>query len=116
MRMQLSEGQKKGLKIVGGVALVVIIILIVCAALGVFNDKGPTYAFTAGKDSSGGDIQHVSGSLDELKKWCTEEPECKGFNSSGWMKKSVQPETAWSTWTTDPAKGFYRKMVNGEPA
>lgn len=72
------------------------------------------YVFTPFKDSSGNDIHNKRGSLPDMMAHCDSLPECKGFNTNGWMKKALRPENQWNTWTADPDKGFYAKIEVGE--
>lgn len=67
------------------------------------------YEFTQGMDSGGNDITHTQGSPDQLKAWCNANPSCKGFNTNGWMKHTISPQSAWYRWTNAPASGMYVK-------
>lgn len=70
------------------------------------------YTFIQGKDSSGNDIGRQKSLIDNipgLKKWCTARANCKGFNTSGYMKYAVRPIQNMKTWSSDPVKGFYVK-------
>ncbi len=69
------------------------------------------YAFTQGMDSGGNDIRR-SGNADniaELKKECDADPNCKGFNTNGFLKSVVKPVGEWYKWTDESNKGFYVK-------
>ena len=71
-----------------------------------------TYSFAQGKDSSKNNIEHRSDLADNvpgLKAWCAAHPDCKGFNTNGWMKNKILPQNKWVTWTEDPARGLYVK-------
>merc|ERR1719327_2537189 len=58
-----------------------------------------TYEEHAGKDSGGGNMERLAGlSVEELEKACSEKPECVGFNSAGWLKSSLAPESEWYEW------------------
>ena len=62
-------------------------------------------------------------SVDELKEACNAKPECKGFNSAGWLKSAIAPEEEWYAW--DEGSLFVKKLppmllqtkepVEGEP-
>lgn len=67
------------------------------------------YDFVPKYDSSGGDIGKKNGSIDELKVLCTADPNCKGFNSNGWLKNTIKPSSEWKKWTDDDKLGFYTK-------
>ncbi len=91
------------------VAVIVVIILI---ALAVYMNSAPTYRFVQGMDSGGNDIMLATGlanNVEGLKQKCNETPGCIAFNTNGWIKKVVNPESTWSRWTTDPTKGMYIK-------
>jgi chromosome segregation ATPase len=58
-----------------------------------------TYAKKDGKDSGGGNMERLAGkSIEELEEACSETPECVAFNSAGWLKSSLAPETEWYDW------------------
>lgn len=61
------------------------------------------------KDSSGNDIGNRTGGVEVLAKLCDSDPNCRGFNSNGWLKHTIRNQSQWSTWTSDPTKGFYVK-------
>ena len=62
-------------------------------------------------------------SVDELKEACNAKPECKGFNSAGWLKSAIAPEEEWYAW--DEGSLFVKELppmllqtkepVEGEP-
>merc|ERR1719174_1307030 len=81
-----------------------------------------TYAEHAGKDSGGSNLERLPGkSVDELKEACNAKPECKGFNSAGWLKSGIAPEEEWYAW--DEGSLFVKELppmllqepVEGEP-
>jgi len=79
-----------------------------------------TYKEVAGKDSGGGNLRQVKpGFTDpaendlELEKACSEEPECVGFNSAGWLKSSLAPEGEWYDWD---GGSLFLKELDGVPA
>merc|ERR1719174_486715 len=81
-----------------------------------------TYAEHASKDSGGSNLERLAGkSVDELKEACNAKPECKGFNSAGWLKSSIAPEEEWYAW--DEGSLFVKELppmlvqepVEGEP-
>lgn len=74
-----------------------------------FVDNTLTYDFIPLYDSPGGDTYQKFGSIDELKTICIADSNCKGFNSSGWMKNTIAPRTSWVKWTDDNNKGLYVK-------
>jgi len=54
----------------------------------------PGYQFFRQVDSPGGDIKHVpglEGNVSALKSACEDIPECIAFNTSGYLKSSVDP-------------------------
>lgn len=66
------------------------------------------YAFYPGKDSSGNDLEHLSGGAPaQLAAACSSIVNCKGFNSTGWLKSALLPTAEWTTWTNDPNQGLY---------
>jgi len=49
-----------------------------------------------GKDSGGSNIKRLEeASIDELEEACSDIPECKGFNTNGWLKAGIDPEEKW---------------------
>merc|ERR1719174_1491135 len=81
-----------------------------------------TYAEHASKDSGGINLERLAGkSVDELKEACNAKPECKGFNSAGWLKSAIAPEEEWYAW--DEGSLFVKELppmlvqepVEGEP-
>lgn len=71
------------------------------------SNSGTQYCFYQGKDSGAGDIGFAAGG--KAVAACQADSTCLGFNSNGFYKKSLNPYTKWSTWTKDPAQGFYTK-------
>ena len=50
------------------------------------------YRFLQGKDNittNIGNRTNTKNNIGKLKKWCDENPKCKEFNSSGWMKGNI---------------------------
>merc|ERR1719486_1154353 len=79
-----------------------------------------TYKEVDGKDSGGGNLRQITpGYSDpvkidlELQEACSAEPECVAYNSAGWLKSSLAPESDWYAW--DGGK-LYIKELNGVPA
>ena len=71
-----------------------------------------SYKFTPFLDSPGNNISQYTNSADPelIAKACDAAPDCVGFNSNGWLKREpLKPLSAWTSWTTNPAKGFYHK-------
>lgn len=68
-----------------------------------------SYTFYQGKDSNGNDIGNFPGTPDQIAEKCNSFPNCRGFNSNGWIKHTISPKDEWVTWTNDPTKGFYVK-------
>merc|ERR1719247_3850517 len=76
-----------------------------------------TYKEVDGKDSGGGNLkQVVPGFADPVKidlaleKACSELPECVAFNSAGWLKSSLAPESEWYEWD---GGALFLKELNG---
>ncbi len=63
------------------------------------------YRRMTGKDSNGNDLRQVQGSLEDIRKACDEAPDCKGFNTGGYIKHTMAP-----SWTTTPGLDFYEKQ------
>ena len=58
-----------------------------------------SYDAHTGKDSGGGNLERLAGkSQAELEAACNADPECQGFNSAGWLKKSIAPSSEWYDW------------------
>merc|ERR1719321_1800010 len=73
-----------------------------------------TYKEVDGKDSGGGNLKQLQNADDlELEKACSAEPECVAFNSAGWLKSSLAPESEWYEW--DGGKLFIKEL-DGVPA
>jgi len=73
------------------------------------------YEFTPHLDSNGKDIKgYPRKSIYKLAEMCNETPECKGFNSNGWLKHTIRNRSQWKWWTNDPTLGFYLKIVASE--
>lgn len=79
-----------------------------------------TYKEVDGKDSGGGNLRQITPGFSdpakidlELQKACSEEPECVAYNSAGWLKSSLAPESEWYEW--DGGKLFIKEL-NGVPA
>jgi len=58
-------------------------------------------------DSHGGDLKRAIGDVDDFAEECYRNPNCKGFNSNGWLKDTVKNQSEWSQWTDDSSLGFY---------
>merc|ERR1719311_1549875 len=76
-----------------------------------------TYKKVDGKDSGGGNLRQVQPGFSDpaendlaLEKACSEEPECVAFNSAGWLKSSLAPESEWYDWD---GGALYIKELNG---
>merc|ERR1719235_2942547 len=79
-----------------------------------------TYKEVAGKDSGGGNLKQIQPGFSDpaendlaLEKACSEEPECVAFNSAGWLKKSLAPESEWYEWD---GGSLFIKELDGVPA
>jgi hypothetical protein len=69
-----------------------------------------SYTFHQGMDSGGNDIgKGPANDIAKLKSMCDANPSCKGFNTNGWIKHTLQPQSYWSKWTSDADKGTYVK-------
>ena len=76
-----------------------------------FDNVTDRFHFYQGKDSGGGDIVTTPfpGSLFSIADTCWEDPECKGFNSNGWLKGTIKNVDLWYNWTDVPTKGLFLK-------
>jgi hypothetical protein len=65
--------------------------------------QGPHhYDKTAGKDSGIGNMKRIAGaSIEQLEDACSEDPNCAGFNSKGWLKSEIAPEDEMYSAETD---------------
>jgi hypothetical protein len=73
-----------------------------------------TYTFYQGMESGGNDLQQITAAdLPAMKLWCSNNPDCKGFNTDGWAKKLIVPFKSWTrAFPNVPAnstKGIYVK-------
>merc|ERR1719217_2020697 len=59
--------------------------------------QGPHhYDKKSGKDSGIGNMKRIAGaSIEQLEDACSEDPNCAGFNSKGWLKSEMAPEEDW---------------------
>merc|ERR1719313_1301485 len=59
--------------------------------------QGPHhYDKKSGKDSGIGNMKRIAGaSIEQLEDACSEDPNCAGFNSKGWLKSEIAPEDDW---------------------
>jgi hypothetical protein len=68
------------------------------------------YTFHQGLDSWNGDIKIITGQTpQELAQWCSENTNCLGFNTNGWVKQNLLPKGQWTQWTSETTEGFYVK-------
>merc|ERR1719155_177577 len=79
-----------------------------------------TYREVDGKDSGGGNLRQIQPGFSdpvkidlELQEACSAEPECVAYNSAGWLKSSLAPESEWYAW--DGGKLFIKEL-DGVPA
>merc|ERR1719217_1170095 len=79
-----------------------------------------TYEKVEGKDSGGGNLRQIQPGFSDpaendlaLEKACSEEPECVAFNSAGWLKSSLAPESEWYEWD---GGSLFLKELDGVPA
>jgi hypothetical protein len=70
------------------------------------------YDFYPYMDSGGNDIQNVSGGIGAAAAACNVNSACRGFNSNGWIKHTIEAQSQWYKWTNDANKGFYVKKSN----
>ena len=71
------------------------------------------YNFYQGLDSGGGDITQrgdLANNVPGLQYACNNAAGCKGFNTNGWIKNTISPQSQWTNWTSEPSKGFYLKQ------
>ena len=58
------------------------------------------FDFYAKKDSFGNDIvQSSAGNINAYANECITNPNCKGFNSNGWIKHTISAQNMWETIT-----------------
>merc|ERR1719453_89575 len=79
-----------------------------------------TYKEVDGKDAGGGNLRQVKPGFSDpaendlaLEKACSDEPECVAFNSAGWLKSSLAPESDWYDWD---GGALFLKELSGVPA
>ena len=77
------------------------------------SNKVIEYEFHQGKFSPDADMgPKIEKSVQDLKKWCNEHPDCKGFQSEGWMKNAIQSSDDWNdNGGKGPTDGLYIKSV-----
>ena len=72
---------------------------------------GDAFTFHQGKDSSGNDLRRIGGNSAALIAACKADAKCCGFNTNGWIKGLIKPNSTWGTWApaSQPSKGLYVK-------
>merc|ERR1719191_2143658 len=69
------------------------------------------YEKKEGKDSGGSNIKRLKeASIEELEEACSDIPECKGFNTNGWLKSGIDKEEKWY----DSDSSLYVKVYDEE--
>jgi hypothetical protein len=76
------------------------------------------FVFWPSYDSPSYDIGRYKTDLATLIESCTNDSNCKGLNTNGWLKNYIQPFRNWVKWTSEECKGLYIKIptifeVNG---
>lgn len=72
------------------------------------GDPFPGWTFFRGYDSARGDIGcFEDDDFAVMVQEATARPECKAFNTNGWLKHSVLPKCNWDLWTVKEAEGLY---------
>jgi len=77
------------------------------------------YDFHSTKDSSDGDMKRPNGDIYRLTTssivalWdeCNKLPNCKGFNTNGFLKEELQPEFTAFSIAPSPCQGLYVKQI-----
>ena len=83
-----------------------------CLGIEYYKKPDKNYTFVQGMDSGGNDL--VKGPADNIKELidtCNANPNCKGFNTNGWIKHTISPQSYWTKWTSDKQKGLYIKKA-----
>ena len=76
------------------------------------GDALDDFVFHSYMDSNGGDIGGArieSGEVSDFAAVCRKHPDCKGFNSNGWVKKTIRPSNEWSVSFENRYSGLYLK-------
>lgn len=77
----------------------------------------PGFQFASMVDSGSSDIGQMQGTPEELAAACLAIPLCHGFNTHGWLKRTVKPSSSWYkiayNWYTNPAEGLYIRQFDG---
>jgi hypothetical protein len=73
-----------------------------------------TYTYQQGMDSAGKDIMNsgLANDIPALKTWCDARPLCAGFNTDGWMKRTISTPTRW---LHDTPENMYRGLYVKTP-
>jgi len=54
------------------------------------------YDMYEGRDAAGGNLKRLKGAtVDELEEACSQDASCSGFNTAGWLKKTIADESKW---------------------
>nr|QBK88764.1 MAG: glycosyl transferase family 2 [Mimivirus LCMiAC01] len=64
------------------------------------------FTFYPYMDSNDGDVIHINGTIDELKKECIKKKGV-GFNTNGWIKCKLKPKSQWTKWSDNKNNGLY---------
>lgn len=75
----------------------------------------PGYVFWPGYDSPKHDLPEISASsIGGMLATCNANPNCKGFNSNGYLKTKIEPLGKWQVWTEPgPCDGLFIKKPVG---
>lgn len=87
-----------------------------------FDARAPGYDFCQDKDSNLNDIRQDTANINNvsaLVSTCDLDPTCAGFNSNGFLKKTIVDPSGWvSAFGNDNTKGLFVKKVErfyGQP-
>lgn len=59
----------------------------------------PGFNWQQNLDSTGNDItRNSTATMEQLASMCVADPNCKGFNTNGFIKSTIRPRAEWSGW------------------
>lgn len=80
----------------------------------------PGFQWQQNLDSTGNNIsRNTTATVAELGAMCAADPDCKGFNTQGWLKNLIKPKSEWTgMWDTlcNGDQGMFVKVVAPSPA
>ncbi len=96
----------------------IVTVIIIAIAVAIYMKSKNTYTYVQGVDSpGGGNVQQASmaNNIPALQDYCNATPDCKGFNTNGWIKSTLVSTFKKEPTFNKPNQGFYVKSGNTVP-